>query len=170
MFSEPWGKSLPAGKTVPITNYKVRHKCSGAILLLLKQITIIQRCSIFFSSKFSRKKESAARQDLKFKLWYLFVLKNLKSLFSVQMFITKMVTLWNDVKSSFLTRDIVTTKFRGKTGNRIVQTGNGIILTFYIVRHFQVDDFRLLNFVSSSFLARDIVIIRFLGKTGNRIV
>ena len=88
-----WGKSLPAGKTVPITNYKVRHKCSGAILLLLKQITIIQRCSIFFSSKFSRKKESAARQELKSKLWYLFVLKNLKSLFSVQMFITKMVTL-----------------------------------------------------------------------------
>ena len=62
------------------------------------------------------------------------------------------------------------TRFLGKTGNRIVQTGNGIIMTFYLVRHFQVDDFRLLNFVSSSFLARDIVIIRFLGKTGKRIV
>ena len=62
------------------------------------------------------------------------------------------------------------TRFLGKTGNRIVQTGNGIIMTFYLVRHFQVDDFRLLNFVSSSFLARDIVIIRFLAKTGNRIV
>ena len=62
------------------------------------------------------------------------------------------------------------TRILGKTGNRIVQTGNGIIMTFYLVRHFQVDDFRLLNFVSSSFLARDIVIIRFLGKTGNRIV
>ena len=62
------------------------------------------------------------------------------------------------------------TRFLGKTGNRIVQTGNGIIMTFYLVRHFQVDDFRLLNFVSSSFLARDIVIIRFLGKTENRIV
>ena len=80
------------------------------------------------------------------------------------------IMLWNYVKSSFLTRDIVMTRFLGKTGNRIVQTGNGIILTCYLVRHFQVDDFRLLNFVSSSFLARDIVIIRFLGKTGNRIV
>jgi len=73
------------------------------------------------------------------------------------------ITLWNNVKSSFLARDIVITRFLGKTGN-------GIILTFYLVRRFQVNDFRLLNFVSSSFLARDIVIIRFLGKTGNRIV
>ena len=71
--------------------------------------------------------------------------------------------LWNYVKSSFQAKDIVITRFLGKTGNRIVQTGNGIILTFYLVRHFQVDDFRLLNFVSSSFLARDIVIIGFLG-------
>jgi len=52
------------------------------------------------------------------------------------------ITLWNYVKSSFLARDIVITRFLGKTGNRIVQTGNGIILTFYLVRHFQVDDFR----------------------------
>ena len=78
--------------------------------------------------------------------------------------------LWNYVKSSFLARDIVITRFLGKTGNRIVQTGNGIILTFYIVRYFQVDNFRLLNYVNSSFLARDIVITRFLSKTGNRIV
>ena len=94
------GKKSSSGKDRSITNHKVRHKSVlGAKLLLLKQITIIQRCSIFFSSKFSRKKESAARQDLKSRLWYLFVLKNLKSLFSVQMFITKMVTLtpgiWN---------------------------------------------------------------------------
>ena len=63
-------------------------------------------------------------------------------------------------KAHFLP-DIVITRFLGKTGNRIVQTGNGIILTFYLVRHFQVDDFRLLNFVKSSFLGRDIVIIMF---------
>ena len=80
------------------------------------------------------------------------------------------IMLWNYVKSSFLASDIVITRFLGQTGNRIVLTGNGIILTFYLVRHFQIDDFRLLNFVSISFLARDIVIIRFLGKTGNRIV
>ena len=80
------------------------------------------------------------------------------------------IMLWNYVEISFLARDIVITRFLGKTGNRIVQTGNEIILTFYLVRHFQVADFKLLNFVSSSFLARDIVIIRFLSKTGNRFV
>ena len=73
------------------------------------------------------------------------------------------IMLWNYVKNSFLARDILITRFLGKTGN-------GIILTIYLVRHFQVDDFRLLNFVNGSFLVIDIVIIRFLGKTENRIV
>ena len=62
-----------------------------------------------------------------------------------------------------MARDILITRFLGKTGN-------GIILTIYLVRHFQVDDFRLLNFVNHSFLAGDIEIIRFLGETGNGIV
>ena len=80
------------------------------------------------------------------------------------------IMLWNYVKNSFLARDILITRFLGKTGNRIVKTGNGIILTFYLVRHYQVNDFTLFNFVNSSFLARDIVIKRFLVTIGNRIV
>ena len=71
---------------------------------------------------------------------------------------------------SLHSRDIVIIGFLGKTGNWIVSTGNGIILTFQWDSHFPIDDFRLWNFVNSSFLARDIVIISFLGKTGNRIV
>ena len=53
--------------------------------------------------------------------------------------------------------------FLGQTGNRIIKTGNGIILTFHGDGHFPVDGFRLWNFVNSPFLARDIVIIGFHG-------
>ena len=53
--------------------------------------------------------------------------------------------------------------FLGQTGNRIIETGNGIILTFHGDGQFPVDGFRLWNFVSSQFLARDIVIIGFHG-------
>ena len=53
--------------------------------------------------------------------------------------------------------------FLGQTGYRIIETGNGIILTFHGDGHFPVDGFRLWNFVNSPFLARDIIIIGFLG-------
>ena len=53
--------------------------------------------------------------------------------------------------------------FLGQTGNRIIETGNGIILTFHGDGHFPVDGFRLWNFVNSPFLAGDIIIIGFLG-------
>ena len=47
-------------------------------------------------------------------------------------------------------------------GFRIIETRNGIILTFWSDGHFPVDDFRLWNFVKISILARGIVIISFL--------
>ena len=51
--------------------------------------------------------------------------------------------------------------FLNSAGNRIIETGNGIIL---------VDDFKLWNVVKSSILARNIVIIRFPRKTGTKII
>ena len=69
--------------------------------------------------------------------------------------------LWKFVNSSFLARHIVIIWFLNSAGNRIIETGNGIIL---------VDDFKLWNVVKSSILARDIVIIVFLDQTGNRII
>ena len=38
------------------------------------------------------------------------------------------------------------------TGNRIIETGNGIILTFWWDDYFPVNDFRLWNFVKSPIL------------------
>ena len=73
-------------------------------------------------------------------------------------------------ESSILVRNIVIIEFLGLTGNRIIETGNGIILTNQSERHFPVGYYRFWNFVNSSILARDIVIIVFLGQTGNRII
>ena len=60
--------------------------------------------------------------------------------------------------------------FLGQTENRIIEAGNGIILTFHGDGHFPVDGFRLWNFVNSQFLARDIIIIGFLDQSGNGII
>ena len=51
--------------------------------------------------------------------------------------------LWNLISSLTITRDIEIIGFLVKTGNRIIETGNGIILTFWSDGQFPVDDFRL---------------------------